>query len=90
MIQENLAKQVNQVNMDSNGPEFGTILCALDHTGHVVAKYAGVGAATSASFNELIGPHLNEMTILCSDATQYTISIVNIMRKHTTFVHLII
>lgn len=52
----------------SMGPEFGTILCALDHTGHVVAKYAGVGAATSASFNELIGPHLNEMTILCSDA----------------------
>lgn len=52
----------------SMGPEFGTILCALDHTGHVVAKYAGVGAASSASFNDLIGPHLNEMTILCSDA----------------------
>lgn len=52
----------------SMGPEFGTILCALDHTGHVVAKYAGVGAATSTSFNDLIGPHLDEMTILCSDA----------------------
>ena len=52
----------------SMGPEFGTILCALDHTGHVVAKYAGVGATNSDSFNNLIGPHLDEMTILCSDA----------------------
>ena len=58
------------------GPEFGTILCALDHTGHVVAKYAGVGAATSASFNDLIGPHLKDMTILVQMQTESIINIV--------------
>ena len=52
----------------SLGPEFGTVLCAVDHQGHVVAGYAGVGAASAAAFEKLIGPHLKDMTILCTDA----------------------
>lgn len=49
------------------GPEFGTALCAVDHTGHVVIKYKGVGATTVDEFEGLIGPYIKNVSILCSD-----------------------
>lgn len=52
----------------SMGPEFGTALCAVDHTGHVVIKFKGVGATTVEEFEELIGPYIKKAGFLCSDA----------------------
>lgn len=50
------------------GPEFGTLLCAVDHSGHVIAYFSGVGATTAEDFEKMIHPHLQNVHFLCSDA----------------------
>ena len=37
--------------MRALGPGFGTVICAVDHTGHAVSrKYGGVGRASMDAF----------------------------------------
>ena len=50
------------------GPEFGTVICAVDHTGHTVSKYVGVGRASMDAFEVDIASHFKDVTHLCSDA----------------------
>lgn len=50
------------------GPEFGTVVCAVDHTGHVVSKYVGVGRVSTDVFNSEVASHFKDVTHLCSDA----------------------
>ena len=61
----------------SLGPEFGTILCAVDHTGHVIASFAGVGAATISAFESKIAPYLKDVRFICSDANSLYSSYCN-------------
>lgn len=50
------------------GPEFGTVVCAVDHTGHTVSKYVGVGRVSAEVFNSEVASHFKDATHLCSDA----------------------
>lgn len=50
------------------GPEFGTVICAVDHTGHTVSKYVGVGRASMDAFEIDVASHFKDVTHLCSDA----------------------
>lgn len=50
------------------GPEWNNVLCAIDHSGHVIAKHIGVGAAKEIDFDTYIAPHLGSVSYLCSDA----------------------
>lgn len=50
------------------GPEFGTVICAVDHTGHTVSKYVGVGRASMDAFDVDVASHFKDVTHLCSDA----------------------
>lgn len=49
------------------GPEFGTVICAVDHTGHTVSKYVGVGRASTDAFELDVASHFQNVTHLCSD-----------------------
>lgn len=57
------------------GPEFSTICCALDSSGHSLAKVLTMGHMTVELFEYEIAPHFRDVTFLCSDMnsvyTQY-------------------
>lgn len=61
-------KRKTASKLGSLGPEWNNVMCAVDHSGHVVAKYVGVGAAKATDFNAYIAPHLSGVSYLCSDA----------------------
>lgn len=49
------------------GPEFSTICCALDSSGHSVAKVLTMGHMELESFEDEIATHFKDVTFLCSD-----------------------
>ncbi len=57
------------------GPEFATICCAIDGTGHSIAKVVTMGRMDLDDFEDNIAPHLKDIAFLCSDMnpvyTQY-------------------
>ncbi len=50
------------------GPEFATVVTAVDDTGHCVCKVTGLGRLTSGVFLDNFEWHLPEPAYLCSDA----------------------
>ena len=49
-------------------PEFANVICAIDHSGHVIAYVVGTGACSEETFSALFHEHLQEATWLCTDA----------------------
>lgn len=55
------------------GPEFSTVCCAVDGSGHAVAKVLTLGKMTLEMFEDEMAPHFKDITFLCSDMnTLYT------------------
>jgi len=50
------------------GPEHSTLVCAIDHSNHVVAKCVGVGVVKDDIFEKEFFPYINKATWLCTDA----------------------
>lgn len=50
------------------GPEFATIVCAIDHTNHCVCKVSGLGKLTKEIFVDLFEEHLISPSYICTDA----------------------
>lgn len=50
------------------GPEFGTVVVAVDHSNHVVAKYMGVGACNEEAFETEFHSYISDVPWLCTDA----------------------
>ena len=57
------------------GPEFATICCAIDSSGHSIAKVVTMGHMELEDFEDEIAIHFGEVSFLCSDMnpvyTQY-------------------
>lgn len=57
------------------GPEFSTVCCVLDGSGHSIAKVLTMGRMQLESFEDEIASHFKDITFLCSDMnpiyTQY-------------------
>ncbi len=57
------------------GPEFATVCCAIDGTGHSIAKVVTMGRMDLYDFEKNIAPYLKDIAFLCSDMnpiyTQY-------------------
>ena len=49
------------------GPEFSTICCAIDSSGHSVAKVVKMGHMEIEDFEDDIATHFDDITFLCSD-----------------------
>ena len=59
--------------MGTMGPEFSTVCCAIDGSGHTVAKVLTLGKMTLEMFEDEIATHFKDVTFLCSDMnTLYT------------------
>ena len=52
------------------GPEFGNIVCAVDHSNHVIAKVIGTGSCSEEVFESLFHQHLQKTTWICTDANR--------------------
>ena len=50
------------------GPEFATVVTAIDNYGHCVCKVSGLGKLTKGIFYDLFKPHFDNPSYICSDA----------------------
>lgn len=49
------------------GPEFATVCCAVDSSGHSAAKVVTMGQMTLEDFEDFIEPRIGTVSFLCSD-----------------------
>lgn len=56
------------------GAEFGTVICAVDKTGHTICRVSGLGKFDLATFERLFMPYISDISYLCTDANSVYIS----------------
>lgn len=54
--------------LGSMGPEFATVVTAIDNRGYCVCKVSGLGRMTTEMFVDLFDEHFEEPACICSDA----------------------
>lgn len=60
-------KRTKPSRIGTMGPEFSTICCAVDSSGHSIAKVISMGQMQLESFEDEIAPHFKDVTFICSD-----------------------
>ena len=60
-------KRTTATKYGTMGPEFSTVCCAVDDSGHSVAKVVGMGRMDLDTFEDEIAAHFKDVAFLCSD-----------------------